>query len=174
MDTYHAVAHLHCHNTEEVHSYLYKATCPHLVCSADYLNSKKTDHRYLEVVASAIDLAAWWIRHSVPHGMLEAKQLQVLGKTVALCLPVVTRWGSHYTAFKQLLANQRPMKLLVLESRDKLVESVGKKKAPKETANRMLDLTLESSFWSALELVMKHLGPLLVRMDCLDCGLPNS
>ncbi|KAL3134529.1 hypothetical protein ABBQ38_006377 [Trebouxia sp. C0009 RCD-2024] len=36
----------------------------------DYLNKKKTDHRYIDVVSDAIDLAAWWIRHSVPYGML--------------------------------------------------------------------------------------------------------
>ena len=136
---------------------------------ADYLNSKKTDHRYLKVVADAIDLSAWWIRHSVPHGMLEAKQLQVLGKTVALSLPVVTRWGSHYTAFKQLLANHRPMQFLVLEKREELLNSVGKKKAPQDAAKRMLDLTTDSSFWTSLELVMKHLGPLLVGPDCLQC-----
>lgn len=66
-----------------------------------YLNKKKTDHRFLDVVSNPIDLASWWIKHSVPYGMLQEKQVDVLGKTSALTLPVVTRWGSHYTAMNQ-------------------------------------------------------------------------
>ena len=54
---------------------------------ADYLNSKKTDHMYLEVVSEAVELASWWIRHSVPYGLLKEKQIAVDGKTTSLILP---------------------------------------------------------------------------------------
>lgn len=135
---------------------------------ADYLNKKKTDHRYIDVVSSAIDLAAWWIKHSVPYGMLQEKQLDVLGKTAALTLPVVTRWGSHYTAMKALSSNERCMQLLVLEKREKLRDSVGKKPAPRATADKMLDLCTDSAFWSGLKTVMRHIGPLLASVTICE------
>ncbi len=135
---------------------------------ADYLNKKKTDHRFLDVVSSAIDLASWWIKHSVPYGMLQEKQVDVLGKTSALTLPVVTRWGSHYTAVKALISNERCMQLLVLEKREKLRDSVGKKPAPRATADKMLDLCTDSGFWSGLKTVMRHIGPLLVSVTVYE------
>ncbi|KAL0022191.1 hypothetical protein WJX77_004846 [Trebouxia sp. C0004] len=60
----------------------------------DYLNSKKTNHMYLEVVSEAVELASWWIRHLVPYGLLKEKQIAVDGKTTSLILPVVTRASS--------------------------------------------------------------------------------
>ena len=42
---------------------------------ADYLNSRKTNHVYMETVADAAELPTWWIRPSVPHGMLKDKHL---------------------------------------------------------------------------------------------------
>ena len=129
---------------------------------ADYLNKKKTDHRYVDRVAEAIDLITWWIRHSVPYGMLQDKHCSVHGKTSALSLPVVTRWGSHYTAIKQLLQSQQVMNMLVLEKRQALLDSVGKKKPAKDKAEEMLDLACNSTFWSELKVVLGQLGPLLV------------
>lgn len=138
---------------------------------ADYLNKKKTDHRFLDVVSSAIDLASWWIKHSVPYGMLKEKQVDVLGKTSALTLPVVTRWGSHYSAMKALVANERCMQLLVLEKREALRNGVGKKPGPRATADKMMDLCTDSGFWSAVKTVMKHIGPLLVSVTIMDCSI---
>lgn len=146
---------------------------------ADYLNKKKTDRRYIDVVSNAIDLASWWIKHSVPYGMLKEKQVDVLGKTAALTLPVITRWGSHYTAMKALISNERCMQLLVLEKREKLRNSVGKKATPRATADKMLDLCTDSAFWSGLKTVMRHIGPLLVSVTicemqhCQSCPVFN-
>ena len=131
---------------------------------ADFLNKKKTDDRYIDVVSNGIELASWWIKHSVPYGMLKEKQVAVLGKTAALTLPVVTRWGSHYTAIKALISNERCMLLLALEKREKLRDSVGKTAAPRATADKMLDLCTDSAFWSGLKTVLKYIGPLLVSV----------
>ena len=118
----------------------------------------------MDVVSEAVELATWWIRHSVPYGMLKEKQMSVNGKTTALMLPVVTRWGSHYAAIKQLLKTEFVMKLLALEKRADLINSVGKKKPPRDKAEKMLDLSSNSTFWSTLKVVLDHLGPLLVSI----------
>ncbi|DBA87596.1 TPA: hypothetical protein ACH3X1_004619 [Trebouxia sp. C0004] len=112
---------------------------------ADYLNPKKTNHIYMDIVAEAVELVTWWIRHSVPYGMLKDKQTAVDGMTTALMLPVVTRWGSHYVAIKQLLKTEFVMKLLALEKRADLINSVGQKKPAKEQAEKMLDLAGNST-----------------------------
>ncbi len=137
---------------------------------ADYLDHKKTDHKYMDGVSNGIDLAAWWIRHSVPYGMLQEKQLDMLGKTSALTLPVVACWGSHYGAIKALIAKERCMQLLVLEKREELIGSVGKKPAPKAAAKKMLGMCTASAFWSGLKVVLKHIGPLLVSVTANMVG----
>ena len=131
---------------------------------ADYLNSKKTNHMYLQVVSEAVELASWWIRHSVPYGLLKEKQIAVDGKTTSLILPVVTRWGSHYAAIKQLLKTETVMKLLALEKKADLIKSVGQKKPAKDKAEKMLQLCGDSNFWNTLQRVLEHLGPLLVSL----------
>lgn len=75
-------------------------------------------------------------------------QLAKHGKTCALSLPVVTRWGSHYQATKQLLNSQDVTQLLVLGKRADLMGSVGKTKAAKDKAAKMLDMAMDSTFWS--------------------------
>lgn len=149
-------------HTEMVLSGTAISIIPLVIHVADYLNKKKTDHIYLDTVADAIDMASWWIKHSVPHGMLLEKQITVLGKTSALTSPVVTRWGSHYNAFKQLLQSERSIELLILEKREELLKSVGKQKASRELAEKILDLCENSTFWAMLRVVLGHLGPLLV------------
>ena len=100
--------------------------------------------------------------------MLKEKQIDVLGKTSALTLPVVTRWGSHYSAMKALIFNERCMQLLVLEKREALRNGVGKKPGPRATADKMMDLCTDSGFWSAVKTVMKHIGPLLVSVTIIE------
>lgn len=119
----------------------------------------------MDTVGDAIDLITWWLRHSVPYGLLQDKHRTVHGKTSGLTLPVVTRWGSHYNAIKQLLQSQQVMNLLVLEKRGELLKSVGNKKPAKDKAEKMLDLACDSTFWSALKVVLDQLGPLLVSMS---------
>lgn len=138
------------------------------VFNADYLNSKKGDHVYMHTVADGVDLASWWIKHLVANGLLSAKQQVLYNTTIALALPVITRWGSHYTSMKQLVRSERAINILALEEREKLINSVGKKKAPRELAARMLDLSANSTFWGNLKVVLNHLGPLLVsvRYQC--------
>ena len=131
---------------------------------ADYLNSNKTNHMYLEVVSEAVELASWWIRHSVPYGLLKEKQIVADGKTTALILPVVTRWGSHYGATQQLLKTETVMKLLALEKKADLIKSAGQKKPAKDKAEKMLQLCRNSNFWNTLQRVLEHLGPLLVSL----------
>lgn len=98
----------------------------------------------------------------MPRGMLRDLQLAKHGKSCALSLPVVTRWGSHYQATKQLLISQDVIQLLVLDKRADLMGSVGKTRAAKDKAARMLDMAMDSTFWSNLKMVQQHLGPLLV------------
>lgn len=93
-----------------------------------------------------LTLASWCIKHSVPYGMLQEKQLDVLGKTSALTLPIVTCWGSHYSAMKALISNERCMLVLALEKHEKLKEGVGNKTTPRAPADKMLNLCTDSAF----------------------------
>ncbi|KAL0033277.1 hypothetical protein WJX77_001566 [Trebouxia sp. C0004] len=63
------------------------------------------------------------------------KRVDVLGKTLALTLPIVTCWGSHYSPMKALISNERCMLVLALEKHEKLKKG--------------------------LKTVMRHIGPLL-------------
>lgn len=49
-----------------------------------------------------------------------------------------------------------------------LRDSVGKKPAPRATADKMLDRCTDSDFWSGVKIVMKHVGPLVVRVTIYE------
>ena len=93
-----------------------------------------------------------------------------MGKTIHLTLPVVTRWGSHYTAISQLLQTRRPMELLCLEKAEELVQSVGATPAAKQKAEKILKLVRRDDMWESLESVLAHLGPILVGMPLHACS----
>ncbi|KAL3147191.1 hypothetical protein ABBQ32_002692 [Trebouxia sp. C0010 RCD-2024] len=67
---------------------------------------------------------------------------------------------------KALLSNAQCMQLLVLHKRKAL--GVGKKPAPRATADKMLDLYIDAGFWSGVEIMMKHIGPLLASISVYE------
>lgn len=131
---------------------------------ADYL---KADGQSRAVLGQAVEVSSWFLSHSVPYARLRQKQLsmaQYNGKTVALALPGKTRWGSYYNSVHQLLKAQFSLQSLVLDQYDFLVECAGAKSDAKRRARLVLDTVRDSNFWTALEEVRRHLGPILVRV----------
>ena len=131
--------------------------------SADYFkHTKGRTHDYQAKVALGIAVITWWINHSIPHGMLSKKQLDVYGRTFKLTLPVVTRWGNHVNSMETLLDTRQAMRSLVLESRHYLEEVSTSKAYPSRETTMVMDAIEESDFWREFETVRDHLKPVMV------------
>ncbi|OAE33547.1 hypothetical protein AXG93_2139s1000 [Marchantia polymorpha subsp. ruderalis] len=115
--------------------------------------------------AKALQVLVWFTSQSVPSARLQEKLVAVEGKTMALILLAITRWGSHLKSISRLLQIacgkffkaktqtvevQRAMKLLMLEPKAELVASVGNSTASKRKAEAVLDIIKELSFWKML------------------------
>lgn len=136
-----------------------QAPCPAelLLPCADYF---KVASACKDAVGNAIDIITFFLHHTVPEARLKEKQRALLNRTIHLCLPVLTRWGSYHHSFKQLLATERAMRALALESGPDIIASVGPKSRAK--AERLLEAIGDSTLWARLKAVVDHLGPILV------------
>eukprot|EP00611_Tribonema_gayanum_P013282 TRINITY_DN240_c0_g1_i4.p1 TRINITY_DN240_c0_g1~~TRINITY_DN240_c0_g1_i4.p1 ORF type:complete len:602 (-),score=156.97 TRINITY_DN240_c0_g1_i4:75-1880(-) len=134
----------------------------------DYI---KADGSGKVVIGQVVDVAGWFLSHSVPYAMLRKQELampQYKNRTVALQLPGKTRWGSHYTAVNQLLKSQRALQALALSEYDKLVDTVGARADAKTKARKVLDTVTDSNFWTSLNQARRHLGPLLIAIRAVE------
>ena len=52
--------------------------------------------------------------------------MTTLGKSLVLILPVLTRWTSHYLSVRRLLQVERALRIVVWQSRDRLIVAAGK------------------------------------------------
>ncbi|KAL1739125.1 ribonuclease H-like domain-containing protein [Schizophyllum fasciatum] len=88
-----------------------------------------------------------------------------LGKVLALFLPALTRWTSHYLSTARLLLLETEFKQLLLDSREELILVAGDTPAAKETAEEVLAILEAPDFWLNLKKVKLHLQPLAIAAN---------
>src|SRR4051794_14923457 len=119
----------------------------------------KVNPKIAVIINSAIEVIKWFNNHSYALGLFNAEQLatdKALNEALALILPVITRWTSHFCALARLLAVNKPMKLTVTRCEDELIESVGSKPKSKEKARRILKRVMDPHWWKELAMFVKH------------------
>lgn len=114
----------------------------------DYLKFERTS---MQIVDQAIEIIKWFNNHSVALGLFRVEELQVLGKMLALLLPVVSRWTSHYVSVARLLEVQKPMRVCVLKSREALLTCAGTDANSAAKANEVLETVGRDQFWATLK-----------------------
>ena len=58
---------------------------------------------FIAIIDDALEVVKWFNSHSQALGLLQSVQLHKLGKILALILPVLTRWTSHYLSVRRLI-----------------------------------------------------------------------
>ncbi|KAL1711779.1 hypothetical protein EV715DRAFT_161021, partial [Schizophyllum commune] len=87
--------------------------------------------------------------HSCALGILRAVMCQKL-TVLALFLPAITHWTSHYLSTTRLLLLQNTLKQLLLDSRDELLVVTRDTPTAREAAENVLDILKAPGFWSNL------------------------
>ncbi|KAJ3002962.1 hypothetical protein NUW54_g5562 [Trametes sanguinea] len=132
----------------------------------DYFDSKST---LLDVTDQAEELITWLRRRTFILARIRDVQ-QSHGKTaLAVIRPVLTRWTSHYLAFRRLLELQSTLSYIIADDNARGGTStfmVGlNTSAAKNKARQMIALMQNGAFWHSLNRVKLHLEPLAVAAN---------
>lgn len=111
----------------------------------------KLKGRHAQTAQHVIDIVKWFNFHTLALGLLREQQKETLGKTLALILPFITRWTTHFLSASRLIRVKSAMRTCVEKNRDSLMKAGGKVKAQKEAAKEILDIIQDDGFWSLLQ-----------------------
>ncbi|KAF5374107.1 hypothetical protein D9615_008815 [Tricholomella constricta] len=125
---------------------------------------------FVKCIEGAIEVVKWFNNHSRALGMLKEVQRQKLLKVLALILPVLTRWTSHYLAICRLLDLEIVFKQLLLDSREIVLRCAGEKTKAKLEAEAVIGVLEGWDFWPNLkrhvvDLIKAHLEPLAIAAN---------
>ena len=84
--------------------------------------------------------------------MLREAQKAQEGSVLALILPALTRWTSHYLSATRLLKLEHTIRILVLTSRESLINAVGDKADAIQKAEAIVGILMQSLFWEDLKM----------------------
>ncbi|KAF9237891.1 hypothetical protein BU15DRAFT_48219, partial [Melanogaster broomeanus] len=117
----------------------------------------KITHDFIKIIGNALEVVKWFNSHSRALGMLHKVQIAKLGKILALVLPVLTRWTSHYLAVTRLLDIELAFKQLLLDAGEtfedsELILCAGNKADAKRKAKEILSILQGVDFWPRLKM----------------------
>lgn len=110
----------------------------------------KANPKVAALVDQAINIVKWFNNHSYCLGMLRAEQLVTYKKVLALILPVLSRWTSHFCLISWLLQTNIAMTLAATRHREQFLEYVGDKLKKVKRAERVLDHVTDKDWWKEL------------------------
>lgn len=105
---------------------------------------------FVKIIDDTLEVVKWFNNHSRALGLLKTVQQIKLGKIMALILPVLTRWTSHYLSIRRLLKLKTAFKQLLLDHTPSLLLAAGPRREQKEKARQVLDIVEGFGFWSNL------------------------
>lgn len=140
-------------------------------CASHQLNLVIGDILKLEMLSEpleqAVEVAKWFRRHHIPNNELEENQKRLYGKTIALALPVSTRWQSVNNCVKALLGSQHA---LAQTANDPQVEEI----MNRDDAGKVIRYTvLNNNFWLGIKKVQRFVEPFLQVIISLESKVPK-
>ena len=116
----------------------------------------------------ATDLLGWLLNHQRVRSIFDdAQALRNNGKVLVYLVANLTRWTTHYTAFRRLLDLKTPIRHAVVLSRDDIVaaqvgveHNAGKRLKLTNTANTQCDVIESAEFWNSLQMLVDDIEPI--------------
>lgn len=111
---------------------------------------------FTQIIDEALEVVKWFNNHSRALGILRDSQHQLGIVPLALILPVLTRWTSHYLCVRRLLQLELAFKRMLAGTSDsELISCAGQKAEPKQKAREILDILKQYDFWYKLDMYDK-------------------
>jgi hypothetical protein len=85
--------------------------------------------------------------HSRALGLFRQEQFYTYQKSLALILPVVTRWTAHYLSLQRLLSVEKSLRAVWLKHGDTMIASAGAQSKDKAKAIAVQKLIEDPCFW---------------------------
>jgi hypothetical protein len=125
----------------------------------------KTNSDITALVDHANEIIKWFNNHSFALGLLNGEQMSMFHKILALILPVVMRWTSHFCSLSRLLEISKALKVTAMKHEDKLLVAAGKGRRAKDKARKILDRISNDTFWKNLLRLKTHIEPLAIAVN---------
>lgn len=144
-------------------------------CALHSVNLLIQDILKINVLADTIKkmtmMVKWFKYQHAPYSELQSKQKHLLGKTVALSLPVVTRWHSNLNCMNSLLTSKDSLKSVILEPSVKaaLLNSNKSNRYGKE----VFALVEDPAFWSNLLMAKEIVEPFVQVIIGMEKNAPQ-
>jgi hypothetical protein len=110
----------------------------------DYLSLKLS---FQDCVPNALNVIKWMNNHSRALGLFRQEQLCTYQKTLALILPVITRWTAHYISLQRLLTVEKALKAAWIKYGDEMIASAGSKSDDNAKAIAVQEVIEDPGFW---------------------------
>jgi hypothetical protein len=128
----------------------------------------KENQAAAETAEEATNLLGWFLGHQRVRAIFdEAQALRNRGTVLAYLVANLTRWTTHYTAFRRLLDLKIPIRHAVVLSRDAIVaaqvgaeHNAGKRRKLSDAANTQCDVIESAEFWNQLQMVVDDIEPI--------------
>ncbi|KAL6303689.1 ribonuclease H-like domain-containing protein, partial [Sparassis latifolia] len=117
------------------------------------------------VVDAALEVIKWFNNHLFALGVLNEEQQLMYHKILALILPVITRWTSHFCSLSCLLETWKALQITSIKHNVKLIESAGRSVKSKRKAKRVLQHVRNDEWWKKLVIVKMHIEPLAIATN---------
>ncbi|TFK78324.1 hypothetical protein K466DRAFT_507447, partial [Polyporus arcularius HHB13444] len=137
--------------------------------AGDYL----TFPLYSSTVNDALEVVRWFNNHSLALELFHQAQLWTNPERrspLALILPALTRWTTHFQAASRLCALGPAMRACVMRNGDKLLE-IGENsqtESSRATARNVIKTVENADFWKRLDRVEAHLKPIAIATNILQ------
>ena len=123
-----------------------------ILCWAHQINLIVGDYLALKLhlqdcVPKALVVIKWMNNHSRALGLFRQEQLCTYNKSLALILPVITRWTAHYLSLRRLLTVEKAMKATWLKYSEIMIASAGSKRDDKAKAITVQEIIESPQFW---------------------------
>lgn len=106
---------------------------------------------FIAIIDDALEVVKWFNSHSRALSLLQSVQLHKLGKILALILPVLICWTSHYLLVCCLIDLEVAFKQVLLDHTPELIVAAGPKHVAKEKAQEVLSILEGHGFWTKLK-----------------------
>ncbi|KAK7002098.1 hypothetical protein R3P38DRAFT_2362704, partial [Favolaschia claudopus] len=123
---------------------------------------------WMESVKLALEVIKWFNHHGVALDLLRGQQQLMSAKTLALILPIVTRWVSQYCSVRRIKKLETPIRTCVLTHQERLRLCGGRKPEQIKAAERVIEIVGDNDFWKDLRRVGVYLESFAIAANLLQ------